>query len=121
MLLLLMIYCNLISAYEGNRHIDEDEREKIDIETNNGTLGFERSVFVLDCSIDRKEGKIYVNYEGIGTPIIYIYDENGELYCSHYLSMSPSTAILDLFFRLGSYQIIIQSDVFFGIGTFSIY
>ena len=120
MLLLLMIYCNLISAYEDCCYKD-DEKEKIDIETNNGTLEFERSLFVLDCFIDRNDGKIYVNYAGIGVPTIYIYDENGTLYCNHYISISPRIAIIDLPSRLGLYQIIIQSDVFFGIGTFSIY
>ena len=121
MLLLLMIYCNLISAYEDRCYKDDDEKEKIDIETNNGTLEFERSLFVLDCFIDRNDGKIYVNYAGIGVPTIYIYDENGTLYSNHYISISPRIAVIDLPSRLGLYQIIIQSDVYLGIGTFYIY
>lgn len=117
-LLVLIIITNTIVLFSANIR-DKETQEEVKIESS--TAQNDRSSGRVICLISRYTQVLEVNYHGIGLPIIYIYDCCGNLYDCQLGTMNSGKLFFDLPKEEGNYQIVIQSDLYFGVGGFLIY
>lgn len=117
-ILLAILFCQLGYSVE----IIITDKEKIDIEEHPKEYPVEdRSVKSVECYLSRSENTVEVEYSGIGAPIVYIFDANGNI-----LSYNPATGtsgniIINLPQEEGRYTLLIQSQTYCGEGVFYIH
>lgn len=114
--LFVLLFCQY--GYSVERITKDDE--KIDIvEEPKINPKEDRSIRNLECYLNRSENIIEVKYYGIGTPVVYVLDEYGNI-------VSCNSGILNKVIVYvptveGLYQILVQSDTYSGVGEFYIF
>lgn len=114
-----MLSCQF--GYSGEI-ISIEEDEKIDIEElPQKKPNKDRSIANIECYLSRTENTIRVEYSGIGIPVVYILDVNGNILSYNLTNGISGNIIINLPQAQGIYTVLIQSQVYCGEGIFYIY
>ena len=116
LLLFLMINSSLI--YAINRD-DDETTEVVKLETS--VAENERSFNNVQCSIDRNQKIIEVDFVGSGIPMVTLQDLYGNIYACQYGTSNVCRITIILPDTEGTYCITVQSSGYRGDGFFSIY
>ena len=118
LILFALLFCQY--GYSVERITNDDE--KIDIvEEPLINPNEDRSIKNVECYLSRSEKTIEVEYSGIGTPVVYILDINGNILSYHQSNSISNNITISLPQTEGTYNVLIQSQVYSGIGVFYIY
>lgn len=119
-IILVISFCTFAYCFDASLLIEE--KEKVDLEeTPKKDPEKERSLKIIECYLNRLENTIEVEYSGIGTPVVYILDINGNILSYHQSNCISNNITISLPQTEGTYNVIIQSQVYYGIGVFYIY
>ena len=120
--LLLILFTLLFSQYGYSVERITNDDEKIDIvEEPKINPKEDRSIKNVECYLSRSENTISVEYSGIGIPLVYILDINGNILSYHQSNSITNNITVSLPHTEGTYNVLIQSQVYSGIGVFNIY
>lgn len=108
----------VVFPYENKVSDEDKEYVKIDKEKENGE--FERSVLMVECYIDRVANIIELEYSGIGIPVVYVCNFYGNVSDCKYGTTDFGAIVMNLPSVRGMYRIIVESNIYRGIGTFAI-
>ena len=119
-IILVISFCTFAYSFDASLLIEE--KEKVDLEeTPKKDPEKERSLKIVECYLNRLENTIEVEYSGIGTPVVYILDINGNILSYHQSNCLSNNITISLPQTEGTYNVIIQSQIYYGIGVFYIY
>ncbi len=120
--LLLIILAIIFCQFGHSSNLSFTDKEKIDIEEQpKGELEKDRSIKFIECYISRTENYLELEHSGIGSPIITILDNNGEIVSRNSASCISDRVIINLPQLEGIYRVIIQSYIYYGEGVFYIF
>ena len=117
--LLLLLFVFSISTAFATGIKDDETNEIVDLETK--TVQNDRSIINVLCSINRDRQTVNVDYSGIGIPIVTITDSCGNIYYRQQAYMYTGNLTLCLPEEEGIYQILVQSNLYTGVGYFLVY
>lgn len=116
--LALIINTNL--AFSMVEFMKDEEKEYVEVVEETESLNRERSLSNIECYILRDLSQIEIQYIGIESPLVFICDSYGNIYNYQYTSNESGKVTLELPNIPGLYQIVVQSEVYKGIGVFSL-
>lgn len=121
-ILFLGMILTVSAVYSNNIiNLDGEENERVEIETETDNSERDRSLLLVGCFLNRESNTIELEYAGIGTPVVYIYDYMENICNSRYGTPNYGKVVLDLPSVEGIYQIVVQSSVYRGTGTFIVH
>lgn len=113
-----LLFCQVGFSVEGL----SDDKEKIDIEEKpQEKPNKDRSIKNVECYLSRSDNTVEVEYYGIGAPIVYILDANGNILSYNPANGTSGNIIINLPQEQGVYTVLIQSQTYCGEGVFYIY
>jgi len=119
---LLILFALSFCQYGYSLEMITKDDEKIDIvEEPRITTNEDRSIKNVECYLSRSENTIEVEHSGIGSPVVYILDINGNILSYNQSNSISNNITISLPQTEGTYNVLIQSQVYSGIGVFYIY
>lgn len=116
----IALIITVASAFAFCDHNVKEEKERVEFEKESLSTEHERSIYKLECYLDRTQGFLEIEYAGIGIPDVIIYNSNNVPV--HYVRGTSDfgTVTLNLPSVEGWYSVLVQSDVYSGEGTFCV-
>lgn len=119
---LLILFALSFCQYGYSLEMITKDDEKIDIvEEPRINTNEDRSIKNVECYLSRSENTIEVEHSGIGSPVVYILDINGNILSYNQSNSISNNITISLPRTEGTYNVLIQSQVYSGIGVFYIY
>lgn len=116
----LVLIFNTNLAFSMVEYFQDDEKEYVEVVEETESSNRERSLSSIECYILRDLSQIEIQYIGIESPLVFICDSYGNIYNYQYTSNESGKVTLELPNIPGLYQIVVQSEVYKGIGVFSL-
>lgn len=121
MLLTMLVMLPVLLFGVTNSIFGDEDPEYVVIENESGTAERERSIDFVQCCLYRTAKIIELTYEGIGVPIISLYDSSFNLVSCVSGTYNAGKLTIGLPVKYGEYYVVIESNIYRGEGTFRVY
>ena len=100
---------------------EEPDKEKVDlIEGPSSEPNRVRSLFYVECFLDKTSNILEIEFDGIGQPVVYVLDQCNNIVCFTYADRLSNYVCINLPRGAGYYRLIIQSPEYYGEGAINL-